>query len=76
MMLRRLRPSLRCARPSARRGLSSSTATAPFARFDWEDALNLESRLTEEERFIRDAARSYAQSALAPRILEANRNER
>ena len=44
-------------------------------RFDWSDPLLLETALTEEERMIRDTARDYAQSALMPRILEANRSE-
>ena len=34
-----------------------------------------ETALTEEERMVRDTARDYAQSALMPRILEANRTE-
>ena len=44
-------------------------------RFDWSDPLLLENALTEEERMVRDTARDYAQSALMPRILEANRTE-
>ena len=43
--------------------------------FDWSDPLLLESALTGEERMIRDTARDYAQGALMPRILEANRTE-
>ena len=50
------------------------SAAAP--RFDWSDPLLLETALTEEERMVRDTARAYAQSALMPRILEANRTER
>ena len=49
-------------------------AAAP--RFDWSDPLLLETAFTEEERMVRDTARDYAQSALIPRILEANRTER
>ena len=49
------------------------SATAP--RFEWSDPLLLETALTEEERMVRDTARDYAQSALMPRILEANRTE-
>ena len=45
-------------------------------RFDWSDPLLLETAFTEEERMVRDTARDYAQSALMPRILEANRTER
>ena len=52
---------------------NSRSATAP--RFDWSDPLLLETALTEEERMVRDTARDYAQSALMPRILEANRTE-
>jgi glutaryl-CoA dehydrogenase len=43
--------------------------------FDWEDPLLLEELLTEEERLVRDAARSYCQERLMPRVLEANRHE-
>ncbi|MGZ0247488.1 MAG: acyl-CoA dehydrogenase family protein, partial [Alphaproteobacteria bacterium] len=46
------------------------------ARFQWEDPLQLESALTEEERMVRDTAQAYAQEKLMPRILEANRHER
>ncbi len=45
------------------------------ARFRWEDPLQLEQQLTDDERLVRDAAHDYAQSALAPRVLEAFRNE-
>ena len=44
--------------------------------FAWEDPLLLDDQLTEDERRIRDVARSYAQSKLMPRVLEANRHER
>ena len=43
--------------------------------FRWEDPFLLEEELTEEERMIRDTARSYAQDRLAPRIREAFQNE-
>jgi len=46
------------------------------ARFDWEDPLGLDSQLTEVERMVQRAARQYAQGRLAPRVLEAFRNER
>jgi glutaryl-CoA dehydrogenase len=45
------------------------------ARFQWEDPLQLEQQLTDDERLIREAAHDYAQSALAPRVLDAFRNE-
>jgi glutaryl-CoA dehydrogenase len=45
------------------------------AKFVWEDPLLLEEQLGEDERMVRDAARKYCQSKLAPRILNAFRNE-
>jgi glutaryl-CoA dehydrogenase len=48
----------------------------PSAEFDWEDPLDLEGQLTEEERMVRDTARGYAQDKLMPRILSAYREER
>ena len=39
--------------------------------FDWADPFNLDSQLTEEERMIRDSARSFAQGELQPRVIEA-----
>ncbi|MBB1499310.1 acyl-CoA dehydrogenase [Paracoccus sp. MC1862] len=43
--------------------------------FRWEDPFLLEDELTEEERMIRDTARSYAQDRLAPRVREAFQKE-
>lgn len=44
--------------------------------FDYRDALNLESQLTEDERMMRDQVASYCSEKLMPRVLMANRNER
>ena len=44
--------------------------------FKWDDAFLLEDQLSEEERLVRDSARSYCQDKLMPRILEANRHEK
>src|ERR1700735_2514041 len=44
------------------------------AAFKWEDPLDLEGELTEEERMVRDTARDYAQEKLCPRVLAANRD--
>jgi glutaryl-CoA dehydrogenase len=44
--------------------------------FRWDDALLLEDQLTEDERFMRDAAHDYCQDRLMTRVLEANRHER
>ena len=49
---------------------------APAKTFRWEDPLDLESRLTDEERMIRDAARAYAQDKLLPRVVSAFADER
>ena len=43
------------------------------AAFKWDDPLDLEGELTEEERMVRDTARDYAQEKLFPRVLAANR---
>jgi glutaryl-CoA dehydrogenase len=44
--------------------------------FKWDDPLLLDDQLAEDERMVRDSARTYAQERLMPRILEANRHER
>ncbi|MGI9302032.1 MAG: acyl-CoA dehydrogenase [Gammaproteobacteria bacterium] len=44
--------------------------------FKWDDPLDLDELLTEEERMVRDSARKYCQEELAPRIVEANRHEK
>jgi len=46
------------------------------AAFDWQDPLDLEGELTEDERMVRDSARGYAQEKLFPRVLKAYREER
>jgi glutaryl-CoA dehydrogenase len=56
------------------RKLDSTKSSKPA--FDWEDPLDLESQLTEEERMIRDSVRAYAQDRLMPRILKSFREER
>jgi glutaryl-CoA dehydrogenase len=48
---------------------------APLAPFKWDDALMLDSQLSEDERAIRDAANAYCQDKLMPRVLMANRHE-
>ncbi len=44
------------------------------AAFKWNDPLDLESELTEEERMVRDTAHDYAQEKLFPRVIAANRD--
>jgi glutaryl-CoA dehydrogenase len=48
----------------------------PRAEFSWQDPLLLEQQVTQDERMVRDAAHDYCQGKLAPRILEAFRNEK
>jgi glutaryl-CoA dehydrogenase len=48
---------------------------APVSDFNWQDPLDLESQLTEDERMIRDAARAFAQDKLQPRVQKAFREE-
>lgn len=44
-------------------------------KFQWDDPFLLNDQLSEEERMVRDAARTYCQEKLQPRVLEANRHE-
>jgi len=48
---------------------------AGMGHFDWADPFLLEDQLTEDERMVRDTARSYAQDKLAPRIIDAFASE-
>ena len=43
--------------------------------FDWEDPFRLVDQLEEDERLISDAARTFAQTKLLPRVTEAYANE-
>ena len=55
---------------------TAKPAAIKDAAFNWEDPLDLEGELTEEERMVRDTARGYAQDKLFPRVLTAYREER
>ncbi len=44
--------------------------------FQWDDPLDLASRLSEEERMVSEAARTYARERLLPRVVTAWRDER
>ncbi|RMZ90089.1 hypothetical protein DV736_g2680, partial [Chaetothyriales sp. CBS 134916] len=59
--------------PAARSLVANRHASS--AGFRWEDPLNLDSLLTEEERAIQETANSYCQERLLPRVLDAYRNE-
>jgi glutaryl-CoA dehydrogenase len=43
--------------------------------FRWDDPLDFDALLTDDERAVRDAARVYCAERLMPRVLEANRHE-
>jgi glutaryl-CoA dehydrogenase len=46
-----------------------------MATFDYKDAFNLESQLTEDEKIIRDSCQQYCQQKLMHRVIEAHRKE-
>jgi glutaryl-CoA dehydrogenase len=45
-------------------------------KFQWDDPFMLDGQLTDEERQVKDAAFTYCQERLAPRVLEAFRHEK
>ena len=46
-----------------------------WTALNWQDPFELDAQLSEEQRMVRDSAQQYAQSALAPRVKEAYRQE-
>ncbi len=50
--------------------------TPEWPAFDWADPLFLDAQLTDEERIIRDATRSFCDTELMPVVKEANRHEK
>src|ERR687892_159764 len=54
---------------------SQETTASSEPPFAWEDPLDLEGELSEEERKVRDTARRYAKEKLFPRVLAAYREE-
>ncbi|MGL4812518.1 MAG: acyl-CoA dehydrogenase family protein, partial [Beijerinckiaceae bacterium] len=55
--------------------LKSKDSPAP-ASYQWDDPFLIDEQLTEEERMIRDMARSYAQDKLLPRVSDAYLTEK
>ncbi|KAK4161840.1 putative mitochondrial glutaryl-CoA dehydrogenase precursor [Cladorrhinum sp. PSN259] len=53
----------------------SYASTASTVKFDWEDPLGFKNLLTEEELAISETAERYCQEHLAPRVLQAYRDE-
>ncbi len=55
------------------------TTASPLAAHpldSWDDLLDMNGQLSEDERMIRDSARAYCQDRLMPRVLTAHREER
>ena len=52
------------------------TGTPPTKTYRWDDPLDLDGRLTEDERAISEAARQYARDKLLPRVVSAFAEER
>ena len=44
---------------------------AKAVRYDWEDAFGIDAQLNDDERMIANAARSFAQDRLQPRVIDA-----
>ena len=55
---------------------ASVKVNKPKAEFKWDDPLLLSEQLTEDERLVMEAARSYCQEKLYPRVQSAYREER
>ncbi len=61
--------------PAETRG-AKGPALLKDSAFVWEDPLDLEGELTEEERMVRDTAHGFAQDKLMPRVVTAYREEK
>ena len=55
---------------------SAKPAILKDASFVWEDPLDIEHDLTEDERMVCDSTRGFAQDTLMPRVIEAWREEK
>jgi glutaryl-CoA dehydrogenase len=56
-------------------GKPKPAAVLKDSEFNWQDPLDLEGELTEEERMVRDSTRAFAQDKLMPRVRLAWREE-
>ncbi|KAE8541741.1 hypothetical protein D1P53_001914 [Cryptococcus gattii VGV] len=72
---RSFRPLLKKVTPSAGTAIAKRGMASKMAKYDWEDPLNMNSLLTEEEVAIQETAKSFSQSKLLPRVTEAYRTE-
>lgn len=57
------------------RALSTTSPNNAKTVFNWEDPLNLDGQLHDEEKAVRDSFKAYCNEKLLPRVVEANRNE-
>lgn len=55
--------------------LSTSGLNNAKVSFNWEDPLNLDRQLRDDEKAVRDSLKAYCREKLMPRVVEANRNE-
>jgi glutaryl-CoA dehydrogenase len=55
--------------------VNSDIVPTAEAKFNWADPLGLQDRLSEEERLLSEAANTFCQSRLLPRVLQAHRHE-
>ena len=56
--------------------IPSAPAKSKKVDFDWADPFGLENQLSSEDRLVRDTAKAYAEDKLAPRVIEAFREEK
>jgi glutaryl-CoA dehydrogenase len=56
--------------------IPSAAAKLAKVTFDWADPFALDNQLSSEDRLVRDTAKAYAEDRLAPRIIEAFREEK
>lgn len=57
------------------RTLSTTSRNNSKVAFNWEDPLNLDRQLHDDEKAVRDSVKAYCQEKLMPRVVQANRNE-
>ena len=56
--------------------IPSAPAKSKKVDFDWADPFALDNQLSSEDRLVRDTAKAYAEDKLAPRVIEAFREEK
>ncbi|XP_014208420.1 glutaryl-CoA dehydrogenase, mitochondrial [Copidosoma floridanum] len=61
--------------PVLSRHVSTTVELRQKSLFKWEDPLDVESQLKDDEKMVRDQFRAYCNEKLLPRVVEANRRE-